>query len=60
MRVAEGNKKKWYKYTHTVFWAEQITISKATERLLYYIVYKTELLLPFDFRKAMYLAGPLE
>ena len=60
MKVAEGNEKRWYKYTHAVFWAEQITISKATRRLSYYIVYKTELLLLFNLSKAMYLVELLE
>ncbi|EJD08380.1 uncharacterized protein FOMMEDRAFT_71782, partial [Fomitiporia mediterranea MF3/22] len=48
----------WYKYTHSVFWAEQITIQKATGYSPYYLVHRVEPILLFDLNEAMYLVPP--
>ncbi|EJC98623.1 uncharacterized protein FOMMEDRAFT_96233, partial [Fomitiporia mediterranea MF3/22] len=48
----------WYKYTHSVFWAEQITIQKVTGYSPYYLVHRVEPILLFDLNKAMYLVPP--
>ena len=41
-----------------MFWAEQITIQKATGYSLYYLVYRVEPILLFDLNKAIYLVPP--
>ncbi|EJC97476.1 uncharacterized protein FOMMEDRAFT_99171, partial [Fomitiporia mediterranea MF3/22] len=48
----------WYKYMHSVFWAEWITIQKATGYSPYYLVHGVEPILLFDLNKAMYLVPP--
>lgn len=55
MKTCNGNEKKWSDHIHSVFWAERITVSKATGYSPYYLVHGIEPALPFDLEEATYL-----
>ena len=59
MKTCGGDGSKWYKVAHAVFWAERITIQKATGYSPYFLVHGVEPLLPFDLTEATYLAPPV-
>ena len=56
MKTCEGNKSKWHQVLPQVFWAERITIHKATSYSPYYMAHGVHPLLPFDIIEATYLA----
>jgi hypothetical protein len=45
-----GEEVHWPLTAHSVFWAEQVTILKATRLSLYFMVHGVEPLFPFDLR----------
>ena len=51
-----GNESKWREVLPQVFWAERVTIRRATGYSPYYMVHGTHPLLPFDIHEATYLA----
>ena len=58
VKACEGKETKWRDYIHEVFWAERITIRKATGYSPYYMVHGVHPLLPFDILEATYLSPP--
>ena len=56
MKTCEGNEFKWCQVLPQVFWAERITIQKATGYSPYYMAHGVHPLLPFDIVEATYLA----
>lgn len=46
----------WYKYAPHVFWAERVTIQRATGLSPYYLAHGVEPLLPFDLEEATFSA----
>lgn len=60
MKTAEGIESKWTEVTHAVFWAERITIQKATGFSPYYMAHGVEPLLPFDLTEATYMAPAMD
>ena len=56
MKTCEGNESKWRQVLPQVFWAERITIRKATGYSPYYMAHGVHPLLPFDIVEATYLA----
>jgi len=59
IKTCEGDETRWNQVVHSVFWAERITIQKATGLSLYFMMHGVELIFPFDLAEAMFLA-PLE
>ncbi|KAL5477002.1 hypothetical protein ACEPAI_3188 [Sanghuangporus weigelae] len=60
IKAADGNDKRWSDHADSVFWAERITINKATGMSPYYMAHGVEAVLPFDLAEATYLAPPLD
>ena len=58
MKTVEGEESKWPQAAHAVFWAERITIQRATGHSPYFLAHGTEPLLPFDLTEATYLTEP--
>ena len=56
MKTCEGTKSKWRQVLPQVFWAERITIHKATGYSPYYMAHGVHPLLPFNIVEATYLA----
>ena len=57
MKSAEGDEGKWYKFMHSVFWAERVTILKSCGMSPYFMVHGVEPLFPFDITEAMFLVS---
>jgi transposase InsO family protein len=55
MKSAEGDEAKWYKFVHSVFWAERVTILKSCGMSPYFMVHGVEPLFPFDITEATFL-----
>jgi hypothetical protein len=55
MKSSEGEASRWYKYTHTVFWAERVTILKSCGLSPYFLAHGVEPLFPFDITEATFL-----
>ena len=55
MKTCGGRENKWREVLHLVFWAERITIRRATGYSPYYMVHGVHPLLPFDILEATYL-----
>ena len=55
MKAAEGIEEKWPSVIHQVFWAERVTIQKATGLSPYYMAHGVEPLLPFDLAEATFM-----
>ncbi|KAL5478642.1 hypothetical protein ACEPAI_1919 [Sanghuangporus weigelae] len=60
IKAADGNDKRWSDHAYSVFWAERITVQKATGMSPYYMVHGVEPILPFDLAEATYLAPPVD
>jgi transposase InsO family protein len=56
IKTCLGNESKWREVLPQVFWAERVTIRRATGYSPYYMVHGTHPLLPFDIYEATYLA----
>ena len=52
MKTAESSILHWPDIVDVVFWAERVTIQKATGMSPYYIVHGVEPVLPFDLAEA--------
>lgn len=59
MKTADGVISKWPSVVPAVFWAERVTIQKATGYSPYFMVHGVEPVLPFDLAEATYLV-PIE
>ncbi|KAJ8453566.1 hypothetical protein ONZ45_g19666 [Pleurotus djamor] len=57
-KACDGDKKKWVSVAPAVFWAERVSIVKATGFSPYYMVHGVEPTLPFDIHEATYLVPP--
>ena len=57
MKSAEGDEGKWYKFVHSVFWAERVTILKSCGMSPYFMVHGVEPLFPFDITEATFLVS---
>jgi hypothetical protein len=55
MKSAEGDESRWYKFTHSVFWAERVTILKSCGLSPYFMAHGLEPLFPFDITEATFL-----
>ncbi|EIN13455.1 hypothetical protein PUNSTDRAFT_59223, partial [Punctularia strigosozonata HHB-11173 SS5] len=47
----------WYKYAHHVFWAERVTVQRATGHSPFYMAHGVEPVLPFDLEEATWLVN---
>ena len=56
MKTCRGNESRWREVLAQVFWAERVTVRKATRYSPYYMVHGVHPLLPFDILEATYLA----
>src|SRR5258708_4915372 len=56
IKTCLGNESKWREVLPQVFWAERVTIRRATGYSPYYMVHGVHPLLPFDIYEATYLA----
>ena len=56
MKTCQGHESKWREVLPQVFWAERVTIRKATGYSPYFMVHGVHPLLPFDITEATYLA----
>ncbi|KAL4257831.1 Gypsy Retrotransposon Integrase-like protein [Pleurotus pulmonarius] len=54
-KACDGDEKKWVSVAPAVFWAERVSIVKATGFSPYYMVHGVEPTLPFDIHEATYL-----
>ena len=55
MKTCRGNESRWREVLSQVFWAERVTIRRATGYSPYYMVHGVHPLLPFDILEATYL-----
>jgi hypothetical protein len=55
MKSADGDESRWYKFAHSVFWAERVTILKSCGLSPYFMVHGLEPLFPFDITEATFL-----
>ena len=55
MKTCHGNESKWREVLPQVFWAERVTVRKATGFSPYYMVHGVHPILPFDILEATYL-----
>ena len=58
MKTCKGDESKWRQVLPLVFWAERVTIRRATGYSPYYMVHGVHPLLPFDILEASYLSPP--
>ena len=54
-KACDGNISKWPDYVRHAFFADQVTVRKATGFSLYYLLYGVDPILPLDLFKATYL-----
>jgi hypothetical protein len=47
----------WYKYAHHVFWAERVTVQRATGHSPFFMAHGVEPVLPFDLEEATWLVN---
>jgi transposase InsO family protein len=59
IKTCEGDETRWNQVVHSVFWAECVTIQKATGLSPYFMMHGVEPIFPFDLAEATFLA-PLE
>jgi transposase InsO family protein len=59
IKSCEGDETRWSQVVHSVFWAERVTIQKATGLSPYFMMHSVELIFPFDLAEATFLT-PLE
>jgi hypothetical protein len=55
MKTCEGDDSRWYQITHSVFWAERITMQKVMGLSPYFMVHSIEPIFPFDLAEATFL-----
>lgn len=55
MKMVKGDESKWPSVVHAVFWAERITIQKATGMSPYEMAHGVEPVLPFDLAEATFM-----
>ena len=60
IKAADGDKSRWPDMAPSVFWAERVTIQKATGYSPFYLAHGVEPLLPFDLAEATYLAPKID
>jgi hypothetical protein len=60
MKTCKGEEHKWRSVIHAVFWAERVTVQRATGYSPYYLVHGTHPILPFDIAEATYLVPPID
>ena len=58
MKTCLGNESKWREVLPQVFWAERVTIRKATGYSPYYMAHGVHPVLPLDILEVTYLAPP--
>jgi hypothetical protein len=56
IKICKGDKMCWNQAVHSVFWAEHITIQKATGLSPYFMMHGVEPIFPFNLAKATFLA----
>jgi hypothetical protein len=56
IKTCEGDETRWNQVVHSVFWAECVTIQKATGLLPYFMMHGVEPIFPFDLAEATFLA----
>jgi hypothetical protein len=56
MKTCEGDNLRWHQVTHSVFWAEHVTVQKVTGLSPYFMVHGVEPIFPFDLAEATFLA----
>jgi transposase InsO family protein len=56
MKSCDGDETRWYTVVHSVFWAERVTVHKATGLSPYFMVHGVEPIFPFDLAEATFLA----
>jgi hypothetical protein len=60
MKTCDGDERKWRSVIHAVFWAERVTIQRATGYSPFYMVHGVQPILPFDIAEATYLVPKLD
>jgi integrase-like protein len=55
MKSCDGEEAHWPRTVHSVFWAERVTIQRATGLSPYFMAHGVELLFPFDLSEATFL-----
>lgn len=60
IKAADGDSTRWPDVAPSVFWAERVTIQKATGYSPFYLAHGVEPLLPFDLAEATYLAPKMD
>jgi transposase InsO family protein len=60
MKSVQGQESKWPTVVHSVFWAERVTIKRASGMSPFYMAHGVEPILPFDLAEATYLTEPLQ
>ena len=60
IKAADGDESRWPDMAPSVFWAERVTIQKATGYSPFYLAHGVEPLLPFDLAEATYLAPKID
>jgi hypothetical protein len=55
VKTAGNDVAHWYKYAPHVFWAERVTVQRATGHSPYYMAHGVEPVLPFDLEEATWL-----
>jgi len=58
MKSCGGAENKWYTVTHSVFWAERVTVQKRLGCSPYQMAHGVEPLMPFDISEVTYMAPP--
>jgi len=59
IKTCKGDEMRWSQVVHSVFWAEHVTIQKATGLSPYFMMHGVKPIFPFDLAEATFLA-PLE
>ena len=60
IKSSPGGESCWHTVTHSVFWAEHITVLRSTGLSPYFMAHGVEPLFPFDLAKATFLIPPLD
>lgn len=58
MKMSENGESHWSEVVNAVFWAERITVSRATGYSPYFLAHGVEPLHPFDLVEATYMTAP--
>jgi hypothetical protein len=56
IKSCDGDDTRWYQVVHCVFWAERVTIHRATGLSPYFMVHGVEPIFPVDLAEATFLA----